>query len=73
MTFAKIPSPLDKGDFRGLGKGNQPALALGAVVEVLRCVADECSTPTTPAVAVGRGIPSSTEEGSLIARETGNG
>ena len=32
-------------------------------------VADEQGTPTTPAVAVGHGIPSSTEEGKPIFKE----
>jgi hypothetical protein len=34
-----------------------------------RSDADEHGTPTTPAVAVGPGTPSSTEEGSSFLRE----
>ena len=38
-----------------------------AAVGVVRSVANEHGTPTTPAVAVGPGIPSSTEEGRLFS------
>ena len=62
--------PWTRGDFRGvLNAGTNPPRAAVALV---RSVADEHSTPTTPAVAVGPGIPSSTEEGSLFSRELFN-
>ena len=38
-----------------------------AAVGVVRSVADEHGTPTTPAVAVGHSIPSSTQEGTFFS------
>ena len=58
MKKGKSPS-LDK-------EGNSGAARR---VGVVRSVADEHGTPTTPAVAVGPGIPSSTEEGRLFSEE----
>jgi len=54
----------------GFERGNKPTRALRAAVAVVRFVADEHGTPTTPAVAVGSGIPSSTEEGSSFLRSS---
>jgi hypothetical protein len=65
----KIASPLGQGGTSGgFERGNNHAPALAAAVAVVRSVADEHGTPTTPAVAVGLGIPSSTEEGTLLQR-----
>jgi len=66
----KTASPLDRGDFRGGERMNKPTPALRGGVEVVRSVADEHGRPTTPAVAVGPGIPSSAEEGSLFSRSS---
>jgi hypothetical protein len=61
--------PWTRGDFRGVfASWNQPTSARRAAVGVVRSVAEEHGTPTTPAVAVGPGIPSSTEEGTLLLR-----
>ena len=57
--------PWTRGDFRGgFERRNDHAPALPAAVAVVQSVADKHRTPTTPAVAVGPGIPSSIEEGS---------
>jgi len=57
-----------RGDLTGvLDAGTNPT-SLRAAVAVVRSVADY-HTLTTPAVTVGPGIPSSTEEGSLFSRE----
>ena len=62
--------PWTRGDFRGvLNAGTNPPRRCGTALAVVRSVADEHSTPTTPAVAVGPGIPSSIEEGSLFQEE----
>jgi len=62
--------PWTRGDFRGvLGRGNHPTPAMRAAVAVARSFADEHGTPTTPAVAAGHGIPSSTEEGELSSMD----
>jgi hypothetical protein len=67
-TFDEKRLPLDKGGLQGgFGRGNKPT-PLRAAVAVVRSVADE-HTLTTPAVTVGPGIPSSTEEGSLFSRD----
>ena len=56
--------PWTRGDFRGgFECGNKLTPTLRATDVLVRSVADEHGTPTTPAVAVGPGIPSSTEEG----------
>ena len=64
----KTASPLDKGRVQGCWEGepNQTRRSATAVA-VVRSVVDEHGTATTPAVAVGPGIPSSTEEGSLFS------
>jgi len=46
----------------------KPTRVLRDAVAVFRFVADEHGTPTTPTVAVGPGIPSSTEEGNSFLR-----
>ena len=52
-TFEERP-PLDKRGLKGVFEpGNNPTRALRAAVAVVRFVADEHGTPTTPAVAVG--------------------
>jgi len=62
-SMKKCP-PLDKGGLQGgLNAGTNPLRALRAGVAVVRSVANEHGTPTTPAAAVGRCIPSSAEEG----------
>ena len=69
-TFDEKRPPLDKGGLQGgFERWNKPTRALRAAVAVVRFVADEHGTPTTPAVAVGPGIPSSTEEGSSFSEE----
>jgi len=56
-----------------VGRGNHPDPAVRAAVGVARSVADEHGTLTTPAVAAGHGIPSSTEEGSLSSMDLAKG
>jgi len=69
-TFDQKRPPLDKGGLQGCFElGNKPTPGLPAAVAVIRCVADEHRPSTTPAVAVGPGIPSSTEEGSSLSEE----
>ena len=61
----KTASPLGQGRTSGgfcEGSQTHPRRSATAV-EVVRSVAYGRGTPTTPAVAVGPGIPSSTEEG----------
>jgi hypothetical protein len=62
--------PWTRGDFRGvLNAETNPPRRYATAVAVVRSVADEHGTPTTPAVAAGPDIPSSTEEGSLLPKE----
>ena len=50
--------PLDKGGLQGgFERENKPTTARRAAVAVVRSVADEHGTPTTPAVAVGPASP----------------
>ena len=67
----KTASPLGQGGTSGgfLNVGTNPAPRSATAGAVVRSVADEHRTPTTPAVAVGHCIPSSTEEGSLFSTE----
>jgi hypothetical protein len=68
--FDESTVPPWTGDFRGVwGRGNDPTPAMRATVAVARSVADEHGIPTTPAVAAGHGILSSTEEGSLSSMD----
>ena len=65
-TFDEIASPLGQGGTSGVSEtGTNPPRRSATAVAVVRPVAEEHDTPTTPAVAIGPGIPSSTEEGSL--------
>ena len=66
-SMKSVP-PWTRGGLQG-GSNVGIAPALPAAVAVVRSVADKHGTPTTPAVAVGPGIPSSTEEGSSSSRE----
>ena len=67
--------PWTRGTSGGFGKGKPSHVgaprppSLRAAVAVARSVADEHGTPTTPAVAAGHGIPSSTEEGRLSSMD----
>jgi len=62
--------PWTRGDFRGVWEGETiQTPALRASAAVARSVAVEHGTPTTPTVAAGHGIPSSTEEGSLSSMD----
>jgi len=75
-TLDESTVPLgQRGDFRGGGKGKPSHFgaarppSLRAAVAMARTVADELAHPTTPAVAAGHGITSSTKEGSLSSMD----
>ena len=60
----KLRPPLDKGGLQGgLERANKPTPTCATSVAVVRSVADEHGTPTTPAVAVGPGVPSTRRGG----------
>ena len=67
-TFDENLVPPGQGGFC-LNTATKPTRRCATAVAVVRSVADERGTPTTPAVAVGHCIPYSTEEGSLFSRE----